>query len=163
MTADELKSYMLDDFVYDSPTLQFAIYPGIKDGFSYSCTTDIYGKTDEPTQDFKSGVELVYHSSEQIGYAPGLTSGKPGQLHITKGASISAWRHEMRHIIDDYKAGWSGFLILADKEERIRREIRGYNEELKLARKLNRPDIVKRLEVLRENEIKTIQSKNSQK
>lgn len=62
-----------------------------------------------------------------------------------------------------YKAGWSGFLILADKEERIRREIRGYNEELKLARKLNRPDIVKRLEVLRENEIKTIQSKNSQK
>jgi len=108
-------------------------------------------------------VELAYHSSEQIGYAPGLTSGKPGQLHITKGASISAWRHEMRHIIDDYKAGWSGFLILADKEERIRREIRGYNEELKLARKLNRPDIVKRLEVLRENEIKTIQSKNSQK
>lgn len=46
-------------------------------------------------------VELAYHSSEQIGYAPGLTSGKPGQLHITKGASISAWRHEMRHIIDD--------------------------------------------------------------
>lgn len=52
MTADELKSYMLDDFVYDSPTLQFAIYPGIKDGFSYSATTDIYGETNEPTQDF---------------------------------------------------------------------------------------------------------------
>ena len=108
------------------------------------------------------GVKIVYHSSEQIGYAPGLTSGKPGQLHITKGASISAWRHEMRHVIDDYKAGWSGFLVLADKEERIRREIRGYNEELKLARKLNRPDIVNRLEALRENEIKTLRSKNSQ-
>lgn len=59
MTADELKSYMLDDFVYDSPTLQFAIYPGIKDGFSYLCTTDIYGKTDEPTQDFKSFEEML--------------------------------------------------------------------------------------------------------
>lgn len=61
MTADELKSYMLDNFVYDSPTLQFAIYPGIKDGFSYSCTTDIYGKTDEPTQDFKSLEEMINH------------------------------------------------------------------------------------------------------
>jgi len=61
MTAEELKSYLLDDFVYNSPVLQFAIYPGIKNGFSYSATTDIYGETDEPTQDFKSFEEMINH------------------------------------------------------------------------------------------------------
>lgn len=59
MTSKELKSYMLDDFVYDSPNLKFAIYPGIKDDFPYSATTDIYGETDLPTQNFNSFDEMV--------------------------------------------------------------------------------------------------------
>lgn len=49
----------------------------------------------------KLNIELVYHESEQIGYALGLVKGMPGQIHITKEASISAWRHEMRHAMDD--------------------------------------------------------------
>ena len=108
----------------------------------------------------KLNIEVVYHESEQIGYAPGLFKGMPGQLHITREASISAWRHEMRHAIDDYKAGWSGFIVLGDNKERIRREFRGYDEELRLARKLGHPDIVRRLEVLKENEINEIKAKS---
>ena len=59
MTDKELKSYMLDDIIYDSPDLKFAIYPGIKDNYPYSATTDIYGETNEPTQDFNSFDELM--------------------------------------------------------------------------------------------------------
>ena len=66
----------------------------------------------------------------------------------------------MQWMIDDFKAGWSGFSILNDEKERIRREIREYNGELRLARKLNRSDIVKRLERLRENEINTLKTES---
>ncbi|MBO4915010.1 MAG: hypothetical protein J5449_07370 [Oscillospiraceae bacterium] len=94
----------------------------------------------------KFGVELMEHEGESLGYAPSLQPGKPGQLLISRGASYSAWCHEMQHMRDDMAAGWTGMRILSDVDECYRREQRAYAVEIALAKKMGRTDMVKRLE-----------------
>ena len=93
-----------------------------------------------------SGVELIRHDRENLGYSPGLSPGKPGQLFISNGASYSAWCHEMQHMRDDRDAGWEGMRVMMDKKLCIERERRAYAVEIELARESGLENIVKKLE-----------------
>ena len=97
------------------------------------------------------GVNIVEHEYESLGYSPALFAGSPGVLYISKGASYSAWCHEMQHMRDDYEAGWSGMRILSNPEERFNREKRAYDIEIKMAEEIGRPDLAQRLKQNMEN------------
>ena len=93
-----------------------------------------------------SGVELIERDHESLGYCPGLKAEQPGQMHVSKGASYSAWCHEMQHMRDDRDAGWEGIMrSLMDKDERFSRERRAYGVEIALAEEVGREDIAERL------------------
>lgn len=91
------------------------------------------------------GVELIERKREALGYTPGLRQGDPGTVYISKGASYSAWCHEMKHVRDDYQEGWTGMRILADLEKRYKREVDAYNIEIQMAKEAGREDIAERL------------------
>ena len=102
------------------------------------------------------GVNLVEHDTESLGYCPGLRAGQQGTVYISRGASYSAWCHEMQHVRDDAATSWQGMRIIADVDERYAMEERAYNVEIKLALKLNRPDIADKLRENLEKERRTI-------
>lgn len=104
----------------------------------------------------ESGVEILESAEEALGYSPGVVPGKPGQIHISYGASYGAWRHEMQHFRDDRDAGWLGFRSMEDKSTRIYFERRAYAVEIAIAHSEGREDIVERLEVLLDEEIRRI-------
>ena len=99
---------------------------------------------------------IIRDENESMGYQPGLSAGKPGQIVLNKQASISAWMHEVQHVKDDEKAGWSGMKILFDNDERYQREKKAYNVEIEFAQQLDRSDIVERLLMLLDEERKRI-------
>ena len=92
-----------------------------------------------------AGVRLVEREEEALGYAPALISGEPGTVYISKGASYSAWMHEMQHMRDDQAAGWLGMRVIKDPDKRYAWEIKAYNIEIEMAKKAGREDIVERL------------------
>ena len=100
------------------------------------------------------GAQLERPDHEDLNYQPGLSCGQPGIVSISKGASYSAWLHEVKHLDDDYADGFLGFRVFQDAEKCIKREIDAYQIEIDMARSLGREDIVKRLEALRDDEIK---------
>ena len=102
------------------------------------------------------GATLIRPDSERLEYQPGIIKGEPGRVIISKGASYSAWVHEIKHMDDDYAEGWEGMRILSDPKKRARREWDAYEKEIKLAQQINRPEAVERLEVLRDEEIRRI-------
>lgn len=91
------------------------------------------------------GVELIIPDAEKLGYEPGFVRGQPGRIIIYKNASYSAWCHEMQHLRDDKADGWGGFRVLADPDEHYRREVRAYNAEISIAKKLGNNEVVKQL------------------
>lgn len=99
-----------------------------------------------------AGVEIDYRDNA-MAYSPSVISGRPGKLIIDKEASYSAWSHEYTHFLDDKNDGYIGMRIFADTEKCIERERHAYNVEIQMAKQLNRPDIVKRLEELMRKEI----------
>lgn len=101
------------------------------------------------------GVE-VKEDSEGMAYAPGLQTGQPGQLHISRKDSIGAWRHEEQHMNDDANDGFLGFSGLFDVERRSRMEYNAYRQEIMLAKQANRMDIVSKLKELCREEIEKI-------
>ena len=100
------------------------------------------------------GVKLLRPESEKLAYEPGLIAVIPGIVIISKGASFSAWLNEKKHVDDDYSDGWLGMRVLTDPQKCAKREIDAYQLEIDLAQSLGRDDIVKRLEVLRDEEIR---------
>lgn len=99
---------------------------------------------------------IIRDENESMCYQPGLSKGQPGQMVLNRQSSISAWLHEFQHVLDDEKAGWSGMRVLYDNDEHYRREVNSYNVEMKFAKSMGREDIVKRLEILLEEERKRI-------
>lgn len=99
---------------------------------------------------------IIRDENESMGYQPGLSAGKPGQIVLNKQASISAWMHEVQHVKDDEEAGWSGMRVLYDNDERYRREKKAYDIEINFAKQLNLDDVVKQLLVLLDDERKRI-------
>ena len=104
------------------------------------------------------GVKLIQPEEEKMCYSPSLCPGNPGVVTISKGASYSAWLHEFKHVIDDYNDGWLGFRVFQNPQKCVQREIDAYEIEIKLAKLHNRADIVKRLEALRDDEIKKMRN-----
>ncbi len=102
------------------------------------------------------GVELVERKRETLGYAPGLKRGEQGTVYISQGASYSAWCHEMQHVRDDYRDGWSGMRIIEDADKRYEREYRAYSIEIELALKAGREDIAEKLRQNLEEERRSI-------
>ena len=100
------------------------------------------------------GVELERPDKEKLAYIPALFAGSPGTVYISKGASYSAWLHEVKHADDDYADGWLGMRVLENSKKCAKREIDAYQLEINLALSIGRKDIAKRLEVLRDDEIK---------
>ncbi len=100
------------------------------------------------------GARLIRPDHEDLNYQPGLQKGQPGQVVISKGASYSAWLHETKHLDDDFADGYLGMRVFADKNKCIQREIDAYDIEIRMAKEAGREDIAKRLEELRDNEIK---------
>ena len=105
-----------------------------------------------------NSVEIVIDEHSAIGYSPGLSAGEHGQFIVPKGASISAWRHELQHVKDNESMGWLTFneLIYGNKERRISMEEKAYAAEIDLAKALGRDDMVARLETLLQEERKRI-------
>lgn len=99
-----------------------------------------------------AGVEIDYRDNA-MAYSPSVISGRPGKLIIDEEASYSAWNHEYTHFLDDKKDGYLGMRVFADTEKCIERERHAYDVEIQMAKQLNRPDIVKRLEELMRKEI----------
>ena len=96
----------------------------------------------------RSGVELKEHEEEALGYCPGLRAGEPGTAYVSRGASYSAWAHEVQHMRDDKAAGWLGMSVIQNPDLRYEWEVRAYNVEIELALNAGREDIA---EKLREN------------
>lgn len=96
------------------------------------------------------GVEVEYRKGA-MAYSP--ATGRAGKIIIDPEASYSAWVHERTHFLDEKKDGYPGLRILGDSKKIIERETHAYNEEIKLAQKAGRPDIVDRLEELKRKEI----------
>lgn len=99
-----------------------------------------------------AGVEIE-HRDNAMAYSPSVTSGRPGKLIIDEEASYSAWSHEYTHFLDDKNDGYIGLRVFADPDKCIERESHAYDVEIQMARQLNRPDIVERLEELKRKEI----------
>lgn len=100
------------------------------------------------------GAKLVRPEHEDLNYQPGLSRGEPGIVSISKNASYSAWLHEVKHLDDDYADGFLGFRVFQDPEKCAKREIEAYQIEIDMAKFFGREDMVKRLEALRDDEIK---------
>lgn len=102
------------------------------------------------------GGEVIYKSEEALGYSPGLSKGQPGQIHIHKEASISAWEHELKHFLDDEAVGFMGMRALGDTNFRVRSELNAYKTEIDFVKKLNHNDeieLIKKLKLNFKNEL----------
>ena len=96
----------------------------------------------------KCGVEILERERESLKYMPNCRVGQPGVLSVSKGASYSAWCHEMQHMRDDRESGWDGIVKVWDRNEHVRREEVAYGIEIKLAEEAGRKDIA---DMLRDN------------
>lgn len=100
------------------------------------------------------GVRLKRPKEESLAYEPNVVSGKPGTVIVSQGASYSAWLHEVQHAKDDCYDGWLGYRVFQNPKKCAQREIKAYQLEIDLANSIGRKDIAKRLEELRDDEIK---------
>jgi hypothetical protein len=98
-----------------------------------------------------AGVQILDQPGT-IGYGPGTSPGKPGQISMDPNASYSAWLHEFQHAMDDQAIGWGGFRTLYDTDLRIQWELRAYDREISFARQHGQLDLVRQLENNRERE-----------
>jgi hypothetical protein len=100
----------------------------------------------------RSGVDITRRAGA-MGYFPGLSAGKVGNINVEEGASISAWMHEYKHFCDDRADGYLGFRIFQNPAKCADRERQAYQVEIDFAKELGYNDIVKRLEKLRDEEV----------
>lgn len=127
----------------------------------YEVTGSAYDSHPKEIEEFKkeiveNGCELIVAEHEKFAYAPGRRIGEPGQVIISKGASYSAWCHEVQHMRDDKASGWQCARLLWDNDARYKMEERAYGVEISLAEKAKRLDIVKRLRENLEEERRAI-------
>ena len=87
-----------------------------------------------------SGVDIVYRV-DTLAYSP--NTGGPGRMILDPCHSIGALQHEYRHFCDHRMAGYPGLgMYLADVLVFARLEVRGYLEEVKVARETSNQDLV---------------------
>ncbi|NUQ91019.1 MAG: hypothetical protein HOQ43_21460 [Glycomyces artemisiae] len=101
------------------------------------------------------GVDIV-QDTNNIGYAPGLRPGQPGQLQIPEDASYSALLHEMNHLRDDQALGWGGFEPAYDPDFMSQSEADAYQVEIDYANEQGQPGLAADLEALRDARLQQI-------
>lgn len=75
-----------------------------------------------------------------------VSKGCPGEIEVDENASLASIMHEYRHFKDDMNNGNPGLAYyLMDKDAFFEYERRGYEEELKYARKLNDSEAEKKI------------------
>jgi hypothetical protein len=92
-----------------------------------------------------AGVQILDQPGT-IGYGPGTSPGKPGQISMDPNASYSAWLHEFQHAMDDQAVGWGGFRTISNNDLRWQWEQNAYNREIDFARQQGQFDLVRQLE-----------------
>ena len=97
------------------------------------------------------GVELRRPDEEKLAYEPSTEMGKPGIVIISKGASYSAWVHEMTHVRDDHADGWLGLSVLMNAAKSYGLEKHAYAQEIKLAKKLPLKERKRVISILKKN------------
>lgn len=66
-----------------------------------------------------------------------VEKGNPASIEVDENISIGGLKHEYRHFLDDMDNGNPGLgFYLKDKDKFFEYEVRGYEEELKIAREL---------------------------
>ncbi len=92
------------------------------------------------TVESKGGtVTLLKNDSKMV---TNIFKGKPGNIEIDENASIAAFRHELRHFLDDIENGCPGLAYyLKDRDKFFEYERRGYEEELVIVIGLELNDI----------------------
>ena len=111
-------------------------------------------KLKEIIDDMESSGVVITRRNDCIGYFPNTRIGKPGNVNIEKGASISAWLHEYQHFCDDRADGYLGFRVFQNMKKCAEREIKAYQVEIDLAKSKGYNDVVEELIKLRDSEVK---------
>ena len=101
----------------------------------------------------KAGVEIEYRSGA-MAYQSNVMPNRAGRFIIDEEASYGAWLHEYRHFIDDKNDGYLGMRVFADPNKCAQREKNAYELEIRIAKSYNDDEIIDRLTVLMENEVK---------
>ena len=104
-------------------------------------------------EDMRQSGVTISRRDGAMGYFPGLSVGKVGNINVEEGASISAWLHEYKHFCDDREEGYLGFRVFQDLKKCADRERRAYQVEIDFAKEQGYNDIVERLEKLRDEEV----------
>lgn len=99
---------------------------------------------------------IIIRREHGMAYQPSPTPGKPGQIIMEKGASISAWMHERQHFLDDKAIGWTGYRAFTAPEKAAIFEQKAYDVEIDYANKLGYTDVVERLKMLKKHSIESI-------
>jgi hypothetical protein len=88
----------------------------------------------------EAGVDIDFRPGN-LAYSP--ARGGPGRIILDPDASMGAVRHEFRHFLDIQDAGFPGFgPYYTNRQAFARLEVRGYLEEIRLARELGHHDLV---------------------
>ncbi len=103
--------------------------------------------------DLKKSGANVKRRDGVMEYFPAISPGMPGEIIIEPKASYGAWLHEYKHFCDDRDEGYLGMRVLSDIEKCRQRERDAYQQEIDLAKKIGREDIVKRLQELLQKEL----------
>ena len=101
----------------------------------------------------KLGVKIEYREGTMC-YQPSPMSGKPGQVVIEPDASYPAWKHEEKHVMDDYESGWLGFRLIVDPKRAALMEKAAYDIEIELAKRSGFTELMGKLEELKKNEMR---------
>lgn len=103
-----------------------------------------------------SGVEIKVNSRgdrEKIAYGPSSTAGKPGNMDVTEGMSLSAWLHEYEHFRQDRDLGFPpSVYYYADNALRVSMEEGAYGVEIDRAATHGYNELVEQLQTLLDEE-----------
>ena len=110
----------------------------------------------EITDDLKEKGVKILKRKGAMGYQPNPLPGKPGQIVMEPGASISAWEHEYKHCKDDEQLGWGGLRVFSDLDMAEKFERDAYAVEVEFAEKLGYNDIAEKLRKLEEERVKDV-------
>lgn|GEM_PF-4481008 len=104
------------------------------------------------------GVEIVWNEGKNLYYS--AQRGGPGGIKLQSDMSIGALRHEYRHFLDHKAAEFPGTMpFMKDWKRFAEFEVRGYQEEIRLARELGHVEFIPQIQKQMGQRIKEIKGK----
>lgn len=94
-------------------------------------------ETEEIVNDIEKKGGKITFLSDNKKMVCNVEKGNPASIEVDENISIGGLKHEYRHFLDDMDNGNPGLgFYLKDKDKFFEYEVRGYEEELKIAREL---------------------------